>query len=162
MRPFHRLTASYCDSGLPAFTGQRGEGAGTRPSPLFLLAAPHRREHRRSPRVPGETKFSRASKRDLSSSRSRTRVIFVRCASGTVMVPVPSPDESRCESGVCGGVGYGSSACYVVREETRAIAAAPGCCLCGRVTSTGSSARSSPTSTRRLGSPTRTPRSCTT
>jgi hypothetical protein len=45
------------------------------------------------------------------------------------MVPVPSPDQFRCESGVCGGVGYSGFASYVMREETCAIAAAPQYCL---------------------------------
>jgi len=33
------------------------------------------------------------------------------------MVRCPVPIKSRCWSGVCGGVGYVESACYVVREE---------------------------------------------
>ena len=41
------------------------------------------------------------------------------------MVRCPVPIKSRCGSGVCGGVGNVESACYVVREETHAIAAAP-------------------------------------
>ena len=41
------------------------------------------------------------------------------------MVRCPVPIRSRCGSGVCGGVGYVEFACYVVREETYAVAAAP-------------------------------------
>src|SRR5262249_19914182 len=114
--PLAAATAVYHES----------EGADEAPSPFrsassFLTDSLPRRS--RAPRGTPFRFVQRFPKRDLSSFRTRMRMMFVGFACGT-RGPLPRPDH-RCESGVCGGVGYRESVCQVVCEEICATVPAP-------------------------------------